>query len=146
MHTIPVKGRYAVNHSQMRLRGVMDGLGIGIFPDFVIKQALKEGEVKPVLEDWTIKGNYQGDIALQFAQTKFMPARLRVFIDYVAEHMANIPKPPSPVSLVGVLPIPPAYSPLALHHLVYTKRHNNETRFAPLIQSDMYVVSYWQQR
>ncbi|PSW13500.1 LysR family transcriptional regulator [Photobacterium rosenbergii] len=89
MHTIPVKGRYAVNHSQMRLRGVMDGLGIGIFPDFVIKQALEENEVKPVLEDWTIKGNYQGDIALQFAQTKFMPARLRVFIDYVAEHMAK---------------------------------------------------------
>ena len=89
MHTIPVKGRYAVNHSQMRLRGVMDGLGIGIFPDFVIKQAIAEGEVKPVLEDWTIKGNYQGDIALQFAQTKFMPARLRVFIDYVAEHMAK---------------------------------------------------------
>ncbi|AJR08880.1 LysR family transcriptional regulator [Photobacterium gaetbulicola] len=89
MHTVAVSGRYAVNHSQMRLRGVMDGLGIGIFPDFVIKKALAEGEVKPVLEDWTIKGNYQGDIALQFAQTKFMPARLRVFIDYVAEHMAK---------------------------------------------------------
>ncbi|MGF1737821.1 LysR family transcriptional regulator [Photobacterium satsumensis] len=89
MHTIPVSGRYAVNHSQMRLRGVMDGLGIGIFPDFVIKKALAEGEVKQVLADWTIKGNYQGDIALQFAQTKFMPARLRVFIDYVAEHMAK---------------------------------------------------------
>ncbi|WEM41008.1 LysR family transcriptional regulator [Photobacterium sp. DA100] len=89
MHTVAVSGRYAVNHSQMRLRGVMDGLGIGIFPDFVIKKALAEGEVKPVLENWTIKGNYQGDIALQFAQTKFMPARLRVFIDYVAEHMAK---------------------------------------------------------
>ncbi|KHT63066.1 LysR family transcriptional regulator [Photobacterium gaetbulicola] len=89
MHTVAVSGRYAVNHSQMRLRGVMDGLGIGIFPDFVIKKALAEGEVKPVLEEWTIKGNYQGDIALQFAQTKFMPARLRAFIDYVAEHMAK---------------------------------------------------------
>lgn len=86
-HTIPVKGRYAVNHSQMRLRGVLDGLGIGIFPDFVIKKALEDGTVKEVLSDWTIKGNYQGDIALQFAQTKFMPARLRVFIDYVSEHL-----------------------------------------------------------
>ncbi|MGF1727705.1 LysR family transcriptional regulator [Photobacterium nomapromontoriensis] len=88
-HSITVKGRYAVNHSQMRLKGVIDGLGIGIFPDFVIKQALAEGTVKEVLEDWTIKGNYQGDIALQFAQTKFMPARLRVFIDYVAEHLSK---------------------------------------------------------
>lgn len=87
--SIAVKGRYAVNHSQMRLKGVIDGLGIGIFPDFVIKQALAEGTVKAVLDDWTIKGNYQGDIALQFAQTKFMPARLRVFIDYVAEHLSK---------------------------------------------------------
>ncbi|MGF1716866.1 LysR family transcriptional regulator [Photobacterium chitinilyticum] len=86
-HTIPVTGRYAVNHSQMRLRGVLDGLGIGIFPDFVIKKPLQDGTVKEVLSDWTIKGNYQGDIALQFAQTKFMPARLRVFIDYVSEHL-----------------------------------------------------------
>ncbi|ELR67829.1 Transcriptional regulator, LysR family [Photobacterium marinum] len=86
-HSIPVKGRYAVNHSQMRLKGVTDGLGIGIFPDFVIKNALKEGKVKQVLTDWTLKGNYQGDIALQFAQTKFMPARLRAFIDYVSEHL-----------------------------------------------------------
>lgn len=88
-HTVAVTGRYAVNHSQMRLRGVMDGLGIGIFPDFVIKKALEEGSVKQVLADWTIKGNYQGDIALQFAQTKFMPARLRVFIDYVSEHLSK---------------------------------------------------------
>ncbi|MGF1703915.1 LysR family transcriptional regulator [Photobacterium makurazakiensis] len=86
-HTVAVKGRYAVNHSQMRLRGVTDDLGIGIFPDFVIKQALVDGSVQQVLNDWTIKGNYQGDIALQFAQTKFMPARLRVFIDYVEAHL-----------------------------------------------------------
>ncbi|UXI02575.1 LysR family transcriptional regulator [Photobacterium sp. TY1-4] len=86
-HSIPVKGRYAVNHSQMRLKGVLDGLGIGIFPDFVIKRALEEGSVVEVLSDWTLKGNYQGDIVLQFAQTKFMPARLRVFIDYVSEHL-----------------------------------------------------------
>lgn len=88
-HTVAVKGRYAVNHSQMRLKGVIDGFGIGIFPDFVIKQALADGQVSPVLADWTIKGNYQGDIALQFAQTKFMPARLRVFIDYVTAHLSE---------------------------------------------------------
>lgn len=86
--SVSVTGRYAVNHSQMRLKGVIDGLGIGIFPDFVIKQALENGSVKEVLKDWTMKGNYQGDIALQFAQTKFMPARLRAFIDYVTEHLA----------------------------------------------------------
>lgn len=86
-HTIPVSGRYAVNHSQMRLNGVKNGLGIGIFPDFVIKEALQQGEVIQVLEDWTIKGNYHGVIAMQYAPNKYMPTRLRMFIDYAIHHL-----------------------------------------------------------
>ncbi len=85
--TIPVSGRYAVNHAQMRLNGVKNGLGIGIFHDFVVKQAIINGEVVEVLNDWTIKGNYHGIIALQYAQTKYMPARLRVFIDYITNNL-----------------------------------------------------------
>lgn len=85
---VPVNGRYAVNHSQMRLNGVIDGWGIGIFPDFVIRDALAEGTVKPVLQEWTIKGNYQGIIALQYAQTRYLPTRLRVFIGYVSQYLA----------------------------------------------------------
>ncbi|MGF1753595.1 LysR family transcriptional regulator [Vibrio makurazakiensis] len=88
-HTVAVSGRYAVNHSQMRLNGVKDGLGIGIFHDFVIQDALNEGSVVQVLEDWTIKSNYHGAIAMQYAQTKYMPARLRVFIDYAMKHLSN---------------------------------------------------------
>lgn len=88
-HTIAVSGRYAVNHSQMRLKAVKDGLGIGIFHDFVIQQALQRGEVMPVLQDWTLKSNYHGAIAMQYAQSKYMPARLRVFIDYAMRKLAN---------------------------------------------------------
>tara|TARA_B100001059_G_scaffold226518_1_gene254976 strand:- start:1034 stop:1966 length:933 start_codon:yes stop_codon:yes gene_type:complete len=88
-HTVSVSGRYAVNHSQMRLKGVKEGLGIGIFHDFVIQDALAEGSVVQVLNDWTIKSNYHGAIAMQFAQTKYMPARLRVFIDYAMEHLGD---------------------------------------------------------
>ena len=89
LHTVSVSGRYAVNHSQMRLKGVKEGLGIGIFHDFVIQDALAEGSVVQVLNDWTIKSNYHGAIAMQFAQTKYMPARLRVFIDYAMEHLGD---------------------------------------------------------
>ena len=88
-HTVAVTGRYAVNHSQMRLKAVKDGLGIGIFHDFVIREALQKKLVIPVLPDWTIKSNYHGAIAMQFAQTKYMPARLRVFIDYSMDKLSN---------------------------------------------------------
>lgn len=85
--TVAVSGRYTVNHSQMRLKGVIDDLGIGIFPDFVIKHDLVAGKVIQVLPDWTIRGNYHGDIALQYAQSKFMPARIRAVIDYFTAHL-----------------------------------------------------------
>ncbi|MDN2482820.1 LysR family transcriptional regulator [Vibrio agarivorans] len=85
--TVEVQGRYAVNHSQMRLTGVKQGLGIGIFHDFVITDALESGEVVRVLDDWHIKSNYYGAIAMQYAQTKYMPARLRVFIDYINDNL-----------------------------------------------------------
>lgn len=87
-HTVPISGRYAVNHSQMRLNGVKNGLGIGIFHDFVVQDDLANGKVVQLLKDWTIKSNYHGAIAMQYAQTKYMPARLRVFIDYVMTHLA----------------------------------------------------------
>lgn len=87
VHSVAVRGRYAVNHSQMRLTGVKNALGIGILHDFVIADAVQKGEVVPVLSDWTIRSNYHGIVAMQYAQTKYMPARLRVFIDYVCEHL-----------------------------------------------------------
>ncbi|KOO09108.1 LysR family transcriptional regulator [Vibrio hepatarius] len=86
-HSVSVSGRYAVNHSQMRLTGVKNALGIGIFHDFVIADAVKNGEVVPVLANWTIKSNYHGGVAMQYAQTKYMPARLRAFIDYVSDEL-----------------------------------------------------------
>lgn len=88
-HSVSVSGRYAVNHSQMRLTGVKNALGIGIFHDFVIADAIKNGEVVPVLANWTIKSNYHGGVAMQYAQTKYMPARLRAFIDYVSDELTN---------------------------------------------------------
>ena len=87
--TVSVSGRYAVNHSQMRLSGVKKGLGIGIFHDFVIQNALQEGSVVKVLSDWTIKSNYHGAIAMQYAQTKYRPARLRAFIDFAQAQLIH---------------------------------------------------------
>lgn len=87
-HSVGVSGRYAVNHSQMRLTGVKNALGIGIFHDFVVSEAIENNEVIPVLADWTIKSNYHGAIAMQYPQNKYMPARLRGFIDYMTQQLS----------------------------------------------------------
>ncbi|OBT09407.1 LysR family transcriptional regulator [Vibrio sp. UCD-FRSSP16_10] len=87
--SVTVSGRYAVNQAQLRFDGVKNHLGIGLFHDFVIENAVQHGEVVQVLEDWTITSNHHGNILMQYAQTKYMPARLRLFIDFI-NHSLNL--------------------------------------------------------
>jgi DNA-binding transcriptional LysR family regulator len=88
-------GRYANNHSEMRLSAAMAGLGIGVFPEFVARQALASGELVHVLPDWTLYTRYHGVVTLQYSQNKYMPSRLRVFIDYLVNHLCESAIKPS---------------------------------------------------
>lgn len=97
--TVVVDGRYINNHSEMRLLAVRDGLGIGIFPDFVVREALRTGVIEQVLPDWQVESDFQGDIHMQYRHMRFMPAKVRAFIDYI-ERLGCItgdePKTPRP--------------------------------------------------
>lgn len=89
VHKVSVSGRFSANHSQMRLNAVIGGLGIGLLPDFVAAQALKKGRIVPVLEAWKIKHNYQGIVRLQYAQSKFIPERVKLLVAFLVD---NYPK------------------------------------------------------
>ncbi|MEO9273799.1 LysR family transcriptional regulator [Marinomonas sp. 5E14-1] len=80
---ITVDGRYIINDADMRLKGVKQGFGIALFPDFVVNEALETGEVIEVLKDWQLKSDFQGGVYMQFPAMRFMPNKLRVFIDFM---------------------------------------------------------------
>ena len=80
-----VSGRYAVNHADMRLEGVLNDLGIGSFPDFVIEDALNDGTVIEVLPNWQLKSKFQGTAWLTLLPNKFRPLRLRALIKFLLE-------------------------------------------------------------
>ncbi|MGO3346419.1 MAG: LysR family transcriptional regulator [Marinomonas sp.] len=83
---VVVGGRYFNNHSEMRLAGVIRGLGIGLFPDFVVTDALSKGDVIEVLQDWRVLSDFQGGIYMQFVSSRFMPNKIRVFLDFIENH------------------------------------------------------------
>ncbi len=83
--TVAVSGRYAVNHAGMRLDGVLNDLGIGSFPDFVVEDALKDGTVIEILSNWQLKSKFQGTAWLTLLPNKFRPLRLRVLIKFLLE-------------------------------------------------------------
>lgn len=86
--TVQVRGSYLVNHSEMRRDAIEQGLGIGSLPDYIAKQAVESGRLITLLPDWQLQGNYHGDICLQFVQTKYMPNKNRVFIDFIKQKLS----------------------------------------------------------
>lgn len=80
---VTVSGRYALNHSEMRLAAIEAGLGIGCVPDFVARDALALGRVVHLLPEWSFYTNYQGMAYLLFGAARYTTPKLRALIDHL---------------------------------------------------------------
>ena len=85
--TIQVTGSYLLNHSDMRKDAIEQGFGVGPLPDYIAQQSIETRKLIPLLEDWQLQGSYQGDICLQYVQSKYMPNKNRVFIDFMQQKL-----------------------------------------------------------
>ncbi|HFT6601691.1 TPA: LysR family transcriptional regulator [Klebsiella oxytoca] len=85
--TIQTHGRYAANHTAVRLDAVKQNLGIGSLPLFTAREALANGEIVQVLPEWEFISRYSGQLWLLWSGNKHMPARMRAMIDYLSEKM-----------------------------------------------------------
>lgn len=85
---VAVQGRYIANHSEIRLDGVLAGLGIGGIPDFVASQARSGGAVSQVLADWAFQANYAGHAYILYPPPRFAIAKFRALIGYLVDHLA----------------------------------------------------------
>lgn len=88
---LSVTGRYALNHSEMRLAGVEAGLGVGCVQDFVARDALAAGRVVRLLPEWAFDTNYQGMAYLLFPASRHTAPKVRVLIDHL---VAALTPPP----------------------------------------------------
>jgi DNA-binding transcriptional LysR family regulator len=88
--TVQVMGSYLINHSEMRKDAIEQGFGVGSLPDYIAKKGIETGTLIPLLEDWQLQGSYQGDICLQYVQSKYMPNKNRVFIDFMKKKLLII--------------------------------------------------------
>ncbi|MNG49871.1 HTH-type transcriptional regulator DmlR [compost metagenome] len=89
---VNVRGRYAANHTGVRLDAVKQHLGIGSLPYFTARQALDSGEVVQVLPEWDFLSSYHGGLWLLYAPNQHLPPKLRVFIDYLVACLAKEPQ------------------------------------------------------
>jgi DNA-binding transcriptional LysR family regulator len=88
---VPVSGRYAANHTTVRLDAARQHLGIATLPAFTAHADLEAGHLIRVLPDWEFITAYSGDAWILYPATRHIPPKLRLFIDYLAEHLSQVP-------------------------------------------------------
>lgn len=85
---VDVRGRYIANDVEARLEAASAGFGIAIVPEFAAAEALRQGALVQVLPNWELETlAYGGTVWLLYAPNRFLPPKVRVLIDYLAEQM-----------------------------------------------------------
>ena len=87
--TVKVRGRYVANHSEVRLEGALQSLGIASLPELTARSSLAAGELVTVLDDWEHLTNYAGTAWLLYPPNRLLAPKLRVWIDHLVAGLAS---------------------------------------------------------
>ncbi|XZG70885.1 LysR family transcriptional regulator [Chitinibacteraceae bacterium HSL-7] len=80
--SVNVAGRYACNHSEVRLEAAQAGLGVACLPAFTAAKALSNGAVVRVLPEWAYHSAYSGTAWLLYPAGRFVSTKVRALIDH----------------------------------------------------------------
>ena len=82
--TVQVDGRLEVNSPIAAREAAISGLGFVGLPDFIAEPALESGKLVAILDDWLPPA---GGIYAVYPHRRYLPAKIRVFVDYLAQWM-----------------------------------------------------------
>jgi len=86
---VAVRGRYRDNHSENRRDAALAGLGLASLPAFTAQAQLASGALVRVLAGWRHDTDYSGTAWLLYPPGRFLPARMRAWIDHLAEGLGD---------------------------------------------------------
>jgi DNA-binding transcriptional LysR family regulator len=72
------------NNVEAMLMACINGMGIGFMPTFLTREAVADGTIVPVLESHMVQ---QGQFWVLWPSNRQMSPRLRVFVDFICEHV-----------------------------------------------------------
>lgn len=82
---IQVKGLLESNDGQVLRAAALDGAGILVQPTYILYDDIVAGRLVPVLDEWDLP---RLTINLAYPSRKHLSAKVRTFIDFIAEHFA----------------------------------------------------------
>ncbi len=85
--TVTVKGVLDANDGQILRVAALDGLGILVQPSYIVYDDIVAGRLVPVLDEWDLP---RLTINLAYPSRKHLAAKVRTFIDFIAEHFVKM--------------------------------------------------------
>ena len=85
--TVTVKGLLDANDGQILRAAALDGLGILVQPSYIVYDDIVAGRLVPVLDEWDLP---RLSINLAYPSRKHLSAKVRTFIDFMAEHFTKM--------------------------------------------------------
>jgi DNA-binding transcriptional LysR family regulator len=85
--TINVKGLLESNDGQILRAAALDGMGILVQPSYIVYDDIVAGRLVPMLDDWDLP---RLTINLAYPSRKHLSAKVRTFIDFMAEHFSKM--------------------------------------------------------
>jgi DNA-binding transcriptional LysR family regulator len=86
--SVKVSGSMITDNPDVILESAIAGLGITYLPSFLISDPIRSGELRLVLEDYEAT---EMSLYAVYASRKHLPAKTRVFIDFIKERISDPP-------------------------------------------------------
>ena len=85
--TLSVTGLLDANDGQILRVAALDGLGILVQPSYIVFDDIVAGRLVPILDEWDLP---RLTINLAYPSRKHLSAKVRTFIDFMAEHFIKM--------------------------------------------------------
>ncbi|ODA29931.1 LysR family transcriptional regulator [Veronia pacifica] len=86
--SVTMKSNHSANSGECLRDLAIAGHGVVNLPKFIVWQAIKNASLTPLMTDYT---QPQMNIYVVYPQTRFLPQKVRHFIDYIAEFFGKHP-------------------------------------------------------
>ena len=85
---VRVNGGFRVNNAAAMVPALVDGIGIGLIPEFFVWREIASAKLIEVLPDWVAPA---GPVYVVTPPGRARPARVRVLLEFIREHFATQP-------------------------------------------------------
>lgn len=85
---VRIAGNLRGNNGSMMVKPAIDGLGVIVEPDFLVGEALRQRRLVLILPDWE---STELSLYAVYTNRKFLPPKVRSFVDFLVEYFEPVP-------------------------------------------------------